>query len=147
MFRPLPPLLFLICLVVALALHLWYPGWIWADAGYRWAGLILLPPGLWLLLSGSSLFARHGTNIHTFRKPDVLVIDGPFRFSRNPMYLGFALVLLSVCITLGSATPLLAWATFVAVAQFWYIPFEERVCEAHFGDAYRRYRARTRRWF
>ncbi|MEQ8858034.1 MAG: isoprenylcysteine carboxylmethyltransferase family protein [Pseudomonadales bacterium] len=146
MFRPLPPLLFLVCLGLALALHLWWPLLTWAPRPYSLAGLLLLPPGLWLLIRASGLFNRIGTNIHTFRDPDVLVTDGPFRLSRNPMYLGFLLVLLGGCIALGTLTPLLACVGFALVANFWYVPFEERACAARFGDAYQRYCARTRRW-
>lgn len=144
--RLLPPLLFMICLALALALHLALPVHTWASGPYRPVGLILVPPGVWLLIHASGLFARMGTNIHTFREPDVLVTGGPFRISRNPMYLGFASVLLGLCLALGTLTPLLAWSTFVLAADRWYIPFEERACEARFGEAYRRYRARTRRW-
>lgn len=144
--RLLPPVLFLICLLLALGLHLWWPVGRWLPAPYNLAGLLLVPVGLWLLISGSGRFGKARTNIHTFRDPDVLVTDGPFRISRNPMYLGFAAVLLGSALALGTVTPLIACALFLLAADRWYIPFEERACEARFGEAYRSYRARTRRW-
>lgn len=142
----LPPSLFLICLLLALALHLLAPGARWLPAPWNLAGLALVPVGLWLLIRGSRLFARRGTNIDTFLDPDVLVTDGPFRVTRNPMYLGFVLVLGGGCLALGTLLPLLSLALFVAVVDRWYIPFEERACAARFGEAYRAYQARTRRW-
>jgi protein-S-isoprenylcysteine O-methyltransferase Ste14 len=142
----LPPALFLICLLLALALHALLPLARWLPWPWNLAGAALVPVGLWLLIHASGLFARRRTNINTFLNPDVLVTDGPFRWSRNPMYLGFSLVLLGGCTALGTVTPLAALVLFVVVADRWYIPFEERACESRFGDAYRAYRSRTRRW-
>lgn len=146
MYRPLPPMLFLVCLAVALLLHWLAPGGRWIAQPWNWLGLVPLGLGIGMTVAGSQRFARERTNIHTFRAPDVLVTDGLFRFSRNPMYLGFVAALVGLCVVLGSASPWAAPIAFFGIANGWYIPFEERACRARFGADYDAYSARTRRW-
>jgi protein-S-isoprenylcysteine O-methyltransferase Ste14 len=112
----------------------------------RWIGLLPAAAGLYLLKTASGAFHRVETNIHTFRDPDVLVIEGLFGLSRNPMYLGFTLLLLGAALIADAVTALLPVAAFFLAAHLWYIPFEEKAAERRFGDAYRAYRSRVRRW-
>jgi protein-S-isoprenylcysteine O-methyltransferase Ste14 len=87
------------------------------------------------------------TNIVTFGEPTRLVADGWFRWSRNPMYLGFALLLTGVALALGGAVTFVPTALFVLAAEKVYIPFEERAMTRAFGDEYVRYAGQVRRWF
>jgi protein-S-isoprenylcysteine O-methyltransferase Ste14 len=109
-------------------------------------GLAPLVLGLGMAIWGSRKFEQVGTTIKTFDKPDELVTDGLFRFTRNPMYLGFGLALVGVWVLLGSLSPVLGVIVFVVVADRWYIPFEERMLVERFGREFDAYRARTRRW-
>jgi protein-S-isoprenylcysteine O-methyltransferase Ste14 len=102
--------------------------------------------GLLVTLAGARLFARIGTNIKTFNEPGVLVTGGLFRWSRNPMYAGFLLILAGTAILLGAATPFLLVILFALVADRWYIAFEERALASKFGEEYAAYKRRTRRW-
>jgi protein-S-isoprenylcysteine O-methyltransferase Ste14 len=113
---------------------------------WRLAGLFLLVGGLGLARSGHSLFARLGTNIETFEDPTLLVTTGPFRYTRNPMYLGLTMILAGVALLVGSLTVWLAPAGFVAAADRRYIPFEEGRMRATFGPRYDEYRACVPRW-
>lgn len=75
-----------------------------------------------------------------------LVVDGPNRYSRNPMYVGQALLLFGWALWLAHPLALLSWPVFPAyIARFQILP-EERALAARFGDAYAAYRARVRRW-
>lgn len=143
----LPPVLFFISIGLMIALHLAWPGtrlrW---HSAYNVLPLTLLAAGLGLAFWAAHHFSRLGTNIETFDEPGKLVTDGPFRFSRNPMYLGMALALLGVAKLLGSASPLLVLLGFIVITDRWYIAFEERWMNEKFGDAYRQYQQRTRRW-
>ncbi|MFZ1105652.1 MAG: isoprenylcysteine carboxylmethyltransferase family protein [Hyphomicrobiaceae bacterium] len=76
----------------------------------------------------------------------MLVTDGLFRWSRNPMYLGFVLRLLGTAILLGTTTPFIAPALFALIADRWYIAFEERAMGEKFGVDDAAYMGRTRRW-
>jgi protein-S-isoprenylcysteine O-methyltransferase Ste14 len=117
------------------------------PAPWNWLGIVPLVGGMAFGATGARLFARRRTNIDTFGDPTILVTDGPFSFSRNPMYLGFALFLTGAGIVLGALWPLLAGLTFWVVADRWYIPFEEAAMQRRFGEQYDAYRRKVRRWF
>jgi protein-S-isoprenylcysteine O-methyltransferase Ste14 len=144
--RLLPPRLVLILLVTMAALHVLLPGPTLLAFPYTLIGGVIAALGLAVTLSGARLFARVGTNIKTFNEPGTLVTDGLFRWSRNPMYLGFVLLLAGTAVLLGTATPFIAPALFALVADRWYIAFEERAMQQRFGADYAAYVSRTRRW-
>jgi protein-S-isoprenylcysteine O-methyltransferase Ste14 len=144
--RLLPPLLVLICLAAMGVLRVSAPGVMLIEGPAAWAGAAPILAGLAFLVAGSGTFRRRGTNIKTFNEPDVLVTDGLFRWTRNPMYLGFVLLLLGAAILLGSATAFGPVLLFWLVANSWYIPFEERALRLKFGDDYADYARATPRW-
>ncbi len=144
--RLLPPHLFAACALVTGA-----TGWLAPILGpvaqpLRLIGLPLLIFGVAIAVRSASLFDRLDTNITTFDDPGVLVTAGAFRFSRNPMYLGFSLALAGLAGLVGSLSALIGPAAFWLAANHWYIPFEERRMAATFGDAYSEYCAAVRRW-
>jgi protein-S-isoprenylcysteine O-methyltransferase Ste14 len=146
MHRLLPPILALLfVLSMALASRL-LPGLEVVPARFRLAGIVPFVAGAALVITARARFARARTNIYTFRDPGVLVTDGLFAYTRNPMYLGLSLALLGVAIGFGSAAALLLAAAYVVVTDRWYIAFEERALARKFGDDYLRYAQRTRRW-
>lgn len=114
------------------------------DAAMPWD--IPLTLGLVVLLWAFAHFKRKKAEIHTFRQPSELVTDGPFRYNRNPMYLGFALLLLGAAFFVNTWCALLAPSVFFLTAILWYIPHEERRMRATFGAAYDDYALATRRW-
>lgn len=144
--RILPPPLALVFLLVMSGLRLWAPGPTVLPAPWNGVGLAPLVLGAWLLLAGSGRFRRIGTNIKTFDEPGILVTDGLFSVSRNPMYLGFVLVLTGAGLLMGTASPLAMPILFALIADLWYIRFEERALRRKFGEAYEAYARRTRRW-
>ena len=89
---------------------------------------------------------RVKTNLHTFNQPDRLVVTGLFKYSRNPMYLGFAISTFGVALYLGSLSPFLMVVLFIVVADRWYIAFEEKVMINIFGDDYENYKKSVHRW-
>ncbi|BAN01977.1 methyltransferase family protein [Ilumatobacter coccineus] len=142
----LPPILVLILIIVAIVIGLLAPVVSLIDGWWRLVGLGPILGGAALTWRSSALFEALRTNIHTFRDPDVLVVDGPFAWSRNPMYLGFATLLAGVAIAVGSLSAWIAPVAFVTAAGRWYIPYEEARMVAHFGDDYRMYQQHCRRW-
>ena len=144
--RIMPPTLFWLCILLMVPL-----AWLWPLATiflapYNVVGVVPMCLGLGFAIWGSRRFEQVGTTIKTFDRPGLLVTDGLFRISRNPMYLGFALTLVGVWVVLGALSPLLGVLVFVLVADRWYIPFEERMLSAAFNGEYDAYRIRTRRW-
>ena len=100
-----------------------------------------------LLLTWATVeFRRQRTTILPLCQPTRLLCRGPFRFSRNPIYLGMLLLTVVPWLALGRVGLLLAPALFFAVIHFAVIPYEEGRLQEVFGDAYVAYRRRVRRW-
>jgi protein-S-isoprenylcysteine O-methyltransferase Ste14 len=109
--------------------------------------IILGVGGFGLANWGSSLFARAGTEILPSSPSNrALVVSGPFRFSRNPMYVGIVLLALGIGFGFGTppffAVPLIMFL----LLHFAFVPFEEAKMQRQFGDQYAEYRRRVRRW-
>jgi len=111
-----------------------------------WLGAALAAAGLGVMLWGVRTFAAAKTTIKPYEKSRVVVKDGPYRFTRNPMYLGMVSMLGGLALALGTAGP---WAALVALAatlQLRFIRNEERALAAALGEPYERYRRTVRRW-
>jgi protein-S-isoprenylcysteine O-methyltransferase Ste14 len=112
----------------------------------RVTGVVLFLSGAGLAASGVLTFRRAGTSPNPTRPTRALTAAGPYRFTRNPMYLGLALASAGVAVAFNAFWPL----PFVAVAAALMVPLviarEERYLEGKFGDEYRQYRSRVRRW-
>jgi protein-S-isoprenylcysteine O-methyltransferase Ste14 len=78
-------------------------------------------------------------------RPETLIVDGPYRWSRNPMYLAWTLLYLGVTFVVNTGWPLLLLPAVLTVTHL-QVGREERDLEASFGDEYLRYRGRTRRY-
>lgn len=131
-------------------------GW-WLDRhalALPWDWGRVNPPLGWLLVGGGLLllawalwtFRRHRTTFNPFRGASALCTDGPFRFSRNPIYVGDWLVLAGLSLLMESLWPLVFAPLIWAMLRYGVIRHEEAHLEAKFGDAYRAYKARVRRW-
>ncbi|MCR6629524.1 MAG: isoprenylcysteine carboxylmethyltransferase family protein [Magnetospirillum sp.] len=103
--------------------------------------------GVALILWAAALMRRQGTTLHPHGQATVLVTSGPFAFSRNPIYLGFALVLLGLAAGLGSSAPWAVLTAWVFAMERLFIRREEEALAARFGPAFAAYAERVRRWF
>ena len=90
---------------------------------------------------------RAGTNLRPDRPATVVVTDGPFRFSRNPLYLSLIALYLGITLLFDAFWPLVTLAPALAVMHWGAVLRKEQYLEAKFGDEYRAYKARVRRWF
>ncbi len=142
----LPPTLVLFCLIGMLVLHWIFPLASISNLKLVMVGSGFIGLGIMLATAAEGQFRRVGTNVNTFGLATILVTDGCFKCSRNPMYLSFALILIGAWITLGSLSPFLGIVAFIFVTDQWYIAYEERRLAETFGQAYEIYRKRTRRW-
>lgn len=110
------------------------------------AGLGLGLAGIALIVWASWTLRRHGTTILPDKAADALVTDGPFRFRRNPIYIGHVLALLGVAEVTHNIWFAILAAAYVPLVTWLAVLPEERHLEERFGDAYRDYKSRTRRW-
>ncbi len=109
-------------------------------------GLLVVVAGLTLNVPSARRFAARGTNIIPANDPELLVTDGWFRWSRNPMYLGFTVSLVGAAILRNTLVAFLGPVVFVLVIRTVFIAFEEQRMEAVFGDRYTEYCSSVRRW-
>jgi protein-S-isoprenylcysteine O-methyltransferase Ste14 len=112
-----------------------------------WLGVALVVIGVGMAVSAAMLFRREGTEINptspTNRK---LVTSGPFRVTRNPMYLSLVIFSAGVAILIGAWPMFLAPVATFATANWAHIPFEEAKMRRQFGAAFDDYARRVRRW-
>lgn len=143
-----PPVIVLSCMALAWMLAHFTPGFAYLLPARIPITLILMLAGFSLTLSGFVAFRRAKTtlNPHTPEKSSSIVRGGPYRFTRNPMYLGLAFVLLAVCTYLANPLTIVAVAVFFAYLTRFQIMPEERLLLANFGEPYAQYTRSVRRW-
>ncbi|MDP2797109.1 MAG: isoprenylcysteine carboxylmethyltransferase family protein [Methanoregula sp.] len=135
---------FIILLVLSVLLNFIFPVLAFLSPPFTYSGFLIIGFGLVLILKSRSLFLKNATTLQPSEEPTSLVTYGPFRISRNPMYLGMASILLGVAVLLGTLVTLAFPVIFVALIEFFIIPGEERKMEKIFGEPYREYKKRSK---
>ena len=126
---------------ISLVLHFTFSYMEWWSAG-----LVFL--GFCIAIAGVLQFRKAGTTVDP-RVPDQssnLVVSGIYRYSRNPMYLGFLLALCGWCVFLGSMVSVLFLPAFIIYMNRFQIVPEERFMQEKFAESYRQYKAKVHRW-
>jgi protein-S-isoprenylcysteine O-methyltransferase Ste14 len=144
--RIVPPLVYLAGLVAGLIVTAWIPTQAVAGSIAWPVGVVLVLCGIALAASAISRFSSAGTTIRPDRAASQLVIAGPYRLSRNPMYVGLAAVYLGIAIGTQSLWALLLLPVVLTIIRRRVIEREEAFLERRFGTPYRDYRTRVRRW-
>jgi protein-S-isoprenylcysteine O-methyltransferase Ste14 len=144
-----PPYLYFACLVAGLVLDrvLPLPLSLPATAPWRWAaggGLILL--GVAIAAAGIRNFARAATPVPSNQPVRALVTTGTHAWSRNPIYIGMFILYAGIGVAAGSLWVLVLLLPLAFVMRYGVVAREEAYLERRFGDAYRDYKARVRRW-
>jgi protein-S-isoprenylcysteine O-methyltransferase Ste14 len=144
--RARPPVLALALTIVALALHALVLG-----AAVPWAQSVPIGSALGLAGFGWMAWAhaalrRAGTSIAPTAMPRVLVDEGPYRFGRNPIYLGLLVTMLGLGVAAGVPLMAIAAANFAAIVASVHVPHEEANMQRTFGGWYSDYAASVRRW-
>lgn len=140
-----PPVwaLFLLVISYGIARAFTLPVLLRSDA----AAFAIFVAGFCLALWGERTFVHAGTELmpasHSNSK---LVMNGPFRYTRNPMYSGLLLAMFAVALYFGSWPFYLSIIVLFVVIQAAFIPFEEAKMERQYGAEFRQYKSRTRRW-
>jgi len=141
-----PPLIYLAGLLFGLALQRLLPSPERRPAAAARLGGVLLVAGVGLAASFLVSFRRAGTPVDPRKPSTALVTTGPYRFTRNPGYVALALIFAGIAVLGGGVWALLMLVPTLVVIDRGVIAREERYLENSFGDEYRRYRARVRRW-
>ncbi len=141
-----PPLIYAGALAAGLLAKTLFPTAFLPRTVARLLGLPLLGAGLLLFISSLRTMRRAGTDVRPDKPTSSLVIEGPYRFTRNPIYLGFTLFYGGVTALANSLPSALLLPFVLVVMQRGVIAREERYLERVFGEEYLRYKARVRRW-
>ncbi|MCH8262002.1 MAG: isoprenylcysteine carboxylmethyltransferase family protein [Proteobacteria bacterium] len=115
-------------------------------SGFNYMAIFVGLSGFALIASSVIYFKISATAIRPFETSTALVKGGPYRFTRNPMYLGMVLILIGTAIYLGSLAPWFIIPVFFLIIQEWFIKHEEPFLENIFGKEYQDYRTKVRRW-
>jgi len=142
----MPPTYLLVAIFLMIPFYLFLPGPQLLSIPWSLLGIIPLVIGVGVSSLAEKQFHKAKTTVKPFIQATNLVTDGCYRYSRNPMYLGFVLVLIGIGIILGSLTPFLIIPLFIASIQIKFINIEEQMMAATFGSAWIAYTKRTRRW-
>lgn len=126
------------------ALHLAFPFAL--DMPVKIIAVVLIVVGMGLEAWSGGLFKTAGTNVVPWSPSTALVFKGPYRFTRNPMYVGFTLVYLGLALGLQSPSAMILLIPCLALMTWGVILREERYLTARFGQAYLDYKNRVRRW-
>jgi protein-S-isoprenylcysteine O-methyltransferase Ste14 len=142
-----PPLILLAAFLIGLGLEILWPLPLGLGRGVRWTvGGVLIAAAVALAASGIREFRRAGTNLAPHLPATSVVTGGPFGWSRNPLYLSMHLFLAGLAFLCDTVWLLVMLAPFFLAIRHGVIAREERYLEGKFGEDYRRYKARVRRW-
>ena len=139
-----PPLVFIAALGIG-----WFLNWLiplLMPSPWHIAGSILILTGFSLGSWGYQALRRAGTAVRPDRPVTTLVMDGPYRYTRNPLYIGLTTMYLGITLSTGVLWLLVTLLPVLAMMHWKIVRREEQFLEAKFGDTYGTYKARVRRW-
>jgi protein-S-isoprenylcysteine O-methyltransferase Ste14 len=141
-----PPLIYLGPLVFGLLLNRRFPAPFLPRGLARLLGWPLLGGGLFLMVWFFRTMRRADTPVSPHKPVSSLVVEGPFRYTRNPGYLSLAMTYAGLACLANALWVILLLPVTLLVIQRGVIEREERYLERKFGEEYLRYKARVRRW-
>jgi protein-S-isoprenylcysteine O-methyltransferase Ste14 len=141
-----PPLVYLGAIALGLVIHFLWPGRLVPPSVSTPIGAIFTLVAVALFLSAVRTFRAAGTPIPSHRPTTTIVGTGPYRLSRNPIYLAFSLFQLGLAFWINSLGVLITLIPAVALMSLVVIPREERYLAARFPSEYLAYKASVRRW-
>ncbi len=142
----MPPMIFYVFILLSIILNLFLPIKKMIVQPYNYFGVVLILVGLLIDVWAWTLFRKKKTTLNPYKVPSKLENRGPFKISRNPMYLGMDLVLLGLSIFLGSLSTFIFPIIFIFLIEKLFIIFEEKTLQKRFGKSYLDYKKRVRRW-
>jgi len=142
----LPPTYFYLLIILSIILHFLLPIILIIKPPFSYLGIIPIIIGIYLNIWTDKLFKTKKTTVKPYEKPSQFIIEGPFKISRHPMYLGMLLILLGIAIVLGSIITFIFPIIFILLMEILFIPFEENNLKNIYKQDYKKYKKRVRRW-
>jgi protein-S-isoprenylcysteine O-methyltransferase Ste14 len=141
-----PPLIYLAALILGVILDLIWPVALLAGTAQYWVGGVVIAASFALVIPAFRGFRGAGEHPDPWRPTSSLVLTGPYRVTRNPMYLAMTVLSIGLAIVLDNVWILLALVPALIVTNYGVIRREERYLEAKFGEDYIRFKSSVRRW-
>ncbi len=141
-----PPRIAIALTLIAAVLHSSLNLWETTRFSHPGAGVVTGIAGFVLMMWSWGLFKRRHLAICLPEKTSHITKAGPYRFSRNPMYLGMVLMMLGFALYIGTVPFYLSALGYFAILRFVFIPFEENKLTKAFGDEFTQYTSKVRRW-
>ena len=141
----IPPNYFYACLILSIILRFVFPNFKFIGFPYNLLGLLLIAYGFYLVINPWFLFKKYGTP-ESFDESTALVCEGIYKYTRNPMYLGGAVILTGLSVILNNWLCFFTTFLFFLFMHFIFIPFEEDKMFKTFGEEYLKYKKQVRRW-
>jgi protein-S-isoprenylcysteine O-methyltransferase Ste14 len=141
-----PPVYLMVTLLIMAGLDFWLPIVRVLFPPVSYVGSVLVVVGTLMTGYSARLFTQAGTPLLPFERSTALITHGPYRFTRNPMYVGLVLILLGVAILQGSVGAFAPIPPFIWIIRTSFILGEERFLENLFGNQYLDYKRSVRRW-
>jgi len=145
-----PPILLLVCLAAGWGMDWLFEWRILPSSGWR---AVRVASSSALITAGAGLvgycawqFKQAQTHIEPWRATSSIITSGPYRYSRNPIYLAFAIAGIGIALAFNIGWMLAGLLVFVLIANEFVIKKEEKYLERKFGEAFANYRRTTRRW-
>lgn len=145
-FRIKPPYIAFLLLFLSWLFDYLFPQSRFIYGKYKYIGILIFIFGLSITFSSFYLFKKNKTPLMPGQKPTFMVAAGPYKFTRNPMYLGVTIALLGAAIYIGNLLSFFAPIIFLLVMNYYFVPFEEKLLEKIFGKQYLNYKKKVRRW-
>lgn len=144
--RIIPPLIYITAMGLAFLADAFWPISLLPNVVRSAVGPVVIAASIAVMPATIGAFRRAGTPFDVRRPAEALVTDGPYRYSRNSAYVAMIVLCVGIAILADNI-----WAIFTVVAATGYlyrnvVRVEESHLESRFGDEYRRYKARVRRW-
>lgn len=142
----MPTTLLLISILMMLTLHFLLPLMKIIPPFWNLLGLLPIIIGVYINLWADHAFHQVQTTIKPYERPSTLIVHGCFSYTRNPMYLGFVLVLIGIAILIMTLSPWVVIPLFIVILDTLYIPHEEQMLTEEFGSLWEGYKKQVHRW-
>ena len=141
-----PPVLYGGAFVLVLVFHWFWPMPIFGHAVALWPGFALVVLGVGIAAWGRRTMQAAGTNVNPALPATAVVASGPFRFSRNPLYLALTLLYLGLTLAFNTWWGIVVLIPLLIIMHRGVVLREERYLDQKFGEIYRQYRSKVRRY-
>ena len=141
-----PPIIYGASLLLGLILDIILPTHIGKETFLFPIGWILSGIALFIVIGSFVSFKKAGTDVDPYRPTKTVVMVGPYRFTRNPMYLSLTLLYMGITLLRNALSPVLFLPLVLGIMHYGVIKREEQYLEKKFGETYLNYKSKVRRW-